>query len=99
MLPKASEYPTVSVEMAGAALGLSRASAYEGVRTGEIPSIRIGRRIVIPTAQLRRMLGLDEMDGRPEPVPGDEAMTEHRRRPGSLGGGSARSQRVVVEAP
>jgi excisionase family DNA binding protein len=41
------------------ALGLSRAAAYQGVKTGEIPSIRIGRRVVVPTAAVRRMLQLD----------------------------------------
>lgn len=49
----------MSVEQAGDVFGISRASAYEGVRTGEIPSIRIGRRILVPTAAVRKMLGLD----------------------------------------
>ena len=47
------------VEEVAEAFGISRASAYEGIRTGEIPSIRIGRRIVVPTAAVRRMLGVD----------------------------------------
>ena len=29
-------------------LGLSRGATYEAVRTGQIPSVRIGRRILIP---------------------------------------------------
>ena len=62
MVPNAAERPTTRVEDAARALGISRSAAYEGVRRGEIPSIRIGHRIVIPTAALRRMLGLD-----PEP--------------------------------
>jgi excisionase family DNA binding protein len=41
------------------ALGISRASAYEGVKTGDIPSIRIGRRFLVPTAAVRRLLQLD----------------------------------------
>jgi excisionase family DNA binding protein len=40
-------------------LGISRAAAYEAVKTGDIPSIRIGRRIVVPTAAVRRLLQLD----------------------------------------
>jgi excisionase family DNA binding protein len=40
-------------------LGISRASVYEAVKNGDIPSIHIGRRIVIPTAAVRRMLLLD----------------------------------------
>jgi excisionase family DNA binding protein len=59
--------PTLSVEEAGALLGISRGAAYEGVRAGEIPSIRIGRRIVVPTAAVRRMLQLDG-DGAPRPA-------------------------------
>jgi excisionase family DNA binding protein len=49
----------LTVDEVAEALGISRASAYEGVRTGAIPSIRIGRRIVVPTAPVRRMLQLD----------------------------------------
>jgi len=52
----------VTVEDAGRALGLGRSLAYEAVKTGEIPSIKIGGRITVPTAPLRKMLGLD--DGR-----------------------------------
>ena len=35
---------------------LSRASAYEAVRTGQMPSLRFGKRIVVPRAALNRML-------------------------------------------
>ena len=38
-------------------LGISRGLAYEAVRLGQIPSVRVGRRILIPRAQLERMLG------------------------------------------
>lgn len=37
-------------------LGLSRGLMYEAIRTGQIPSIRIGRRILIPRAALERLL-------------------------------------------
>ena len=37
-------------------LRLSRGSAYEGIRLGQIPSIRVGRRILIPRAALLRLL-------------------------------------------
>ena len=58
-IPDPAEQPTMTVEAAGQALGISRSSAYEGVRTGEIPSIRVGRRLLVPTAAVRRMLSLD----------------------------------------
>jgi len=47
---------TLTVEEAAASLGISRASAYEAVRRGEIPAIRIGRRILVPRAALERFL-------------------------------------------
>ena len=47
---------TLSVEEAAATLGISRAFAYEAVRRGEIPSIRIGRRVLVPHAALNRLL-------------------------------------------
>jgi len=51
---------TLTVEEAGAALGISRASAYEGVRRGEIPAIRIGRRVLVPRVALDRLLQMAE---------------------------------------
>jgi excisionase family DNA binding protein len=48
---------TLTVEEAAATLGISRAFAYEAVRRGDIPSIRIGRRVLVPQAALARMLG------------------------------------------
>ena len=59
MLTDPLSQPTMTVDEAASIMKISRASAYEAVRSGEIPSIRIGRRIVVPTAALRRMLGLD----------------------------------------
>ena len=48
---------TVTVEQAATILGISRTSAFEAVHRGQIPSLRIGRRIVVPVAALERMLG------------------------------------------
>ena len=45
-----------SVEEAGNLLGIGRSGAYEAVRRGDIPTIRIGRRILIPKVALDRML-------------------------------------------
>ena len=53
---------TVSVPAAGRAFGLGRNSAYAAVKSGELPSIRIGGKIAVPTAPLRRMLGLGELE-------------------------------------
>jgi len=48
--------PTLTVEQAGRELGISRNSAYEAAKRGDIPTIRIGRRILVPRLALERML-------------------------------------------
>lgn len=48
--------PTMSVLEAAEFLGLGRDAVYEGVRTGEIAALRIGRRIRIPTHALLKRL-------------------------------------------
>lgn len=54
---------TVSVEESAQMLGISRALAYELVRKNEIPSIKLGRRLVVPLAALLRLLQTpDEAD-------------------------------------
>lgn len=45
-----------TVQEAGALLGLSRGSAYEAARRGELPTLKIGRRIVVPIQALEEML-------------------------------------------
>jgi excisionase family DNA binding protein len=59
-LPDPRECPTVTVEVAAAILGVSRGSAYEAVRNGTIASLRVGRRVLIPTAHLAALLGCAE---------------------------------------
>jgi excisionase family DNA binding protein len=49
---------TVTVEEAAAVLGLGRSAAYEAARRGEIPSRRLGRRIVVPVPLLLQWLGV-----------------------------------------
>jgi hypothetical protein len=49
------------VATAGSVLGLSRTQAYEALKRGDFPVavIKVGRRIVVPTAPLFALLGLD----------------------------------------
>ena len=47
---------TYQVEEAARILGIGRSAAYEAVRRGDIPSIRIGRRVLVPRAALDRLL-------------------------------------------
>jgi excisionase family DNA binding protein len=50
--------PVLTVVQTAAFLGVSRGLAYEAARTGEIPALRIGRRIVVPRdALLARLAG------------------------------------------
>ena len=41
--------------------GLSRNGSYAAAARGEIPTIKVGRLWKVPTAPLRRQLGLDEV--------------------------------------
>ncbi len=45
----------------GAALGVSRSFVYAKLRSGEIPSARIGGKILVPTSALRKMLGIEDV--------------------------------------
>jgi excisionase family DNA binding protein len=47
---------TYSVGEAAGLLGLSRPAAYQAIRRKQIPSIRFGRRIIIPRHALEKML-------------------------------------------
>ena len=49
-----------SLDEAAIALGIARSSAYQAARCGEIPTVRFGRRVRVPTAALRRILELDD---------------------------------------
>lgn len=47
---------TLSVAEAARLLGIGRGTAYEAVHRGEIPSLRVGRRILVPRATVERLL-------------------------------------------
>ena len=47
---------TLNVDEAAQLLGISRNSAYQGIFTGEIPHIKVGKRILIPKIALEKML-------------------------------------------
>jgi excisionase family DNA binding protein len=50
---------TYSVEEAGRILGVCRNSAYALAKSGELPTIRLGRRLLVPRAALERLLAND----------------------------------------
>jgi excisionase family DNA binding protein len=47
---------TMTVEEAAKLLGIGRALAYEMARTGKLPTIRFGRRLVVPRRAVERLL-------------------------------------------
>lgn len=53
----------LSVTQLAERLGISRSAAYEAVRRGEIPSLRLGRRIIVPIRQLEAWLQGSESRG------------------------------------
>lgn len=51
----------ISVPEAGRLLGLSRSTTYEAVKRGDIPSVRIGGRVLVPLRRLEELI--DPKDG------------------------------------
>ena len=47
---------TLSIEEAAKVLGIGRNLCYERVKTGEIPVIKIGRRLLVPKRALEKLL-------------------------------------------
>jgi hypothetical protein len=54
--------PTVSIRDTARVLGISRQHAYALAQRGElgVRVLRLGSRMVVPTIELRRLVGLDE---------------------------------------
>ncbi|MFA9444419.1 helix-turn-helix domain-containing protein [Egicoccus sp. AB-alg6-2] len=48
---------TMTIPETAELLSISRSAAYRAVARDEIPSVRIGRRLLVPTAKLYAMLG------------------------------------------
>jgi hypothetical protein len=59
-LREALAHPTMSVPTAGKAVGIDgRNQAYEAAKRGEIPTLRFGRLLKVPTRWVRQQLMLD----------------------------------------
>jgi excisionase family DNA binding protein len=55
--PEWDGFSVFTVEEAGCKiLRLSREAAYAAARTGRLPTIRVGRRLLVPRAALERLL-------------------------------------------
>jgi excisionase family DNA binding protein len=57
------ERKTLTVAAAAHLLGIGRNSAYSAVRSGQLPAIRLGGRILIPVSALERLMS--QGSGRP----------------------------------
>lgn len=68
---------TISVIDAAQRLGISRAFAYQLVARGELPSLRLGRRVVIPRRALEALV--EEPEGRQWPGDGLAAQAAESR--------------------
>jgi excisionase family DNA binding protein len=58
--PLASDRLVLTVAEAGELLGISRAFAYELAARGDLPVIRLGRRIVVPKVALLRLVEITD---------------------------------------
>lgn len=73
-----SDLPLVlTVEEMAEVLRISRGSAYEGIRSGEIPHVRIGRTIRVSRHLLLKFLGV---------LPAEDDHPENGHAPGGPGG-------------
>lgn len=54
---------TYSITEVAEMLGISRSMAYEGVHRGEIPAVRIGRRVLVPRDRLAELLEVETDHG------------------------------------
>lgn len=50
--------PTMTVAELGRLLGISRKTVYEAAARGEIPHLRVGRRVIFPRAAVERWFAL-----------------------------------------
>jgi excisionase family DNA binding protein len=58
--PKWEGRSTFSVQEAGEILRISRWAAYAAAKSGELPTVRIGGRKLVPRAGLERLLGVEQ---------------------------------------
>ncbi|MDP9225140.1 MAG: helix-turn-helix domain-containing protein [Actinomycetota bacterium] len=60
--------PTLKPEAAFVLIGVGRTAGYEMIRRGEIPNLRLGGKLLVLTAPLLRLLGVnhpvEDADGR-----------------------------------
>ena len=58
-----------SVSEAAAMLGLHRQTLAAAIRRGELPAVRLGRKVLVPRTALDRLLAIEESAERVEALP------------------------------
>ncbi|WP_185757108.1 excisionase family DNA-binding protein [Nocardia bhagyanarayanae] len=51
--------PTISVDDFALLVGIGRSTAYAAIAAGEVPSVRVGRRVRVPSAWVQSQLHRD----------------------------------------
>jgi excisionase family DNA binding protein len=72
-----TEPRTLSIAEAAQILGVARSTAYAAAAAGDLPVVRLGRRLVVPRARLQELLGelpVHEAEG------GESRLVESGRR-------------------
>ncbi|MEO7572195.1 MAG: helix-turn-helix domain-containing protein [Acidimicrobiales bacterium] len=59
---------TITVEEAASLLGIGRSAAYEAARRGQLPTRRLGRRLLVPVPALLEWLGASAHRERGRPL-------------------------------
>ncbi|MGW0251059.1 helix-turn-helix domain-containing protein [Nocardia goodfellowii] len=83
LLQRLQSRPTVSVADAAQLLGIGRSTVYGAVKSGEVPAVRVGNRVRIPSRWVREILQLQATSeavgtrGNPQ----NEGLPGHARRP------------------
>lgn len=62
VLPDPKARPTLTVDAVADLLGLDRKTVYAAINSGELPSLRVGRRILVPTSWLAARIAPDSDD-------------------------------------
>jgi hypothetical protein len=62
IVPDPFETPILTIPEAGQLLGLGRHASYNAARNGQIPTRQLGRKLVVPTAELLALIGLWDSD-------------------------------------
>jgi excisionase family DNA binding protein len=75
--PPEDERLVYTVPEAGRLLGLSRNGSYEAAKRGDIPTIRIGRRLLVPKVPFHRVI---ELTATGNEVPGEKGTSEASER-------------------